>query len=167
MNESSEFNFNDDSVALAYENALVPVLFEPWARQLVEEYKPWDSLRILDLATGTGVLARLLEKQVGPAGKILGVDINGEMLAIARKRCAGLDPRVAFVECSADALECSDNSIDFVVCQQGFQFFPDKGAVANEIYRVLCEGGKTVVSTWRPVVECQFFEIICNTIFYV
>ncbi len=161
MNETREFSFDDDSVASAYDNVLVQVLFEPWAVRLVEEYRPWEGRRVLDLATGTGIVAKILAGQVGSSGKVLGTDINGEMLALATKRCAGLTPAVEFIECPAHPLKISSDSIDFVVCQQGFQFFPDKRAAAQEIYRVLCDGGKIITTTWRPVVECQFFGTIC------
>ncbi|MHC4150166.1 MAG: class I SAM-dependent methyltransferase, partial [Planctomycetota bacterium] len=164
MNESQKFSFGDNSVASAYDNVLVPVLFEPWAVRLVEEYRPWEGRRVLDLATGTGILAHLLPGEVGPNGKVFGTDINGEMLALARKRCAGLTPAVTLIECPAHPLEISSESIDFVVCQQGFQFFPDRGAAAQEIYRVLCDGGTIIATTWCPVVDCQFFGTICNAL---
>jgi ubiquinone/menaquinone biosynthesis C-methylase UbiE len=164
MSKTREFSFGDDSVAGAYDNALVPVLFEPWAVRLVEEYRPWEGRRVLDLATGTGIVAQVLAKEVGPDGKVLGTDINGEMLALARQRCAGQNSTVEFIESSAHPLEISDDSIDVVVCQQGFQFFPDKSAAAMEIHRVLRDGGKVVATTWNPVEECQFFGAICNAL---
>jgi len=81
-----------------------------------------------------------------------------------KKRCASLTSTVKFVECSAESLDCSSDTFDFVVCQQGFQFFSNISAAIKEIHRVLRNGGKTVVSTWRPVVECQFFGAICGAL---
>ncbi len=164
MNQTQKFSFGDDSVAIAYDNFLVPILFEPWAIRLVDEYQPWKGQRILDLASGTGIVARLLGGQVGPKGKVVGTDINGEMLALAKTRCDGLTPAVQFIESPAHPLEVASDSIDVVVCQQGFQFFTDRRAAAQEIYRVLCHGGKVIVTTWRPVVECQFFGTICDVL---
>jgi len=164
MSESREFSFGDNSVANAYDSALVPILFEPWAAQLVEEHQPWEGRRVLDLATGTGIVARLLAERVGPGGKVLGTDINGEMLALARKRCADLTPVVEFMECPAHPLEIPSESIDFVVCQQGFQFFPDRRAAAQEVHRVLRDGGNLVATTWYPVADCQFFGAICDAL---
>ncbi|MEK6223816.1 MAG: methyltransferase domain-containing protein [Thermodesulfobacteriales bacterium] len=164
MNETQKFNFGDNSVASAYDNVLVQILFEPWAARLIEEYQPWEGRRVLDLATGSGIIAQLVAGQVGPGGIVLGVDINGEMLALAKKRCADLTPEVKFTQSPAHPLEISSDSIDSVVCQQGFQFFPDKDAAAQEMYRVLCVGGKVIITTWRPVAECQFFESICNAL---
>ena len=164
INETQKFSFGDDSVASAYDNVLVPVLFEPWAVRLIKEYGPWEGRRVLDLATGSGIFAQLVAGQVGPGGKVSGTDINSGMLALAKKRCAGLTPEVEFIESPAHPLEISSDSIDFVVCQQGFQFFPDKDAAAREMYRVLCKGGKVIITTWRPVAECQLFESICNAL---
>jgi ubiquinone/menaquinone biosynthesis C-methylase UbiE len=164
LNKPQEFSFGDDSVASAYDRVLVPILFEPWAARLVEEYQPWDGRRVLDLATGTGIVAQRLSEQVGLSGKVFAADINGQMLALAAKRCAGLTPAVQFIECPAHPLELPSDSIDFVVCQQGLQFFPDRSAAVKEIYRVLCDGGQVVASAWRPVVECEFFGAICNAL---
>ena len=57
MSEPQKFSFGDSSVAIAYDNVLVRVLFEPWAVRLVEEYGPWQDKRVLDLATGTGIVS--------------------------------------------------------------------------------------------------------------
>jgi len=164
MGESKSFSFGDRSVAYAYDDVLVPVLFGPWAAKLVEQHQPWRGRRVLDLATGTGVVARLLAEQVGEDGKVLAADANGEMLAIAKQRCDSLNPGIEFIQCPARLLDVANDSIDFVVCQQGFQFFPERGAAVGEIFRVLSEGGKVVASTWRPVNECQFFGAVCDAL---
>ncbi|MDH3891846.1 MAG: class I SAM-dependent methyltransferase [candidate division Zixibacteria bacterium] len=164
MNEAKEFSFGDSSVAHGYDSRLVPILFVPWADRLIEENQPWAGRSVLDLATGTGVVAQRLSEHVGPDGEVFGVDINGEMLSLAQKRCAGSTPAVEFIECSAHPLELTSDSLDFVVCQQGFQFFPDRGAAVGEIYRVLRGGGEVVATTWRPVAECQFFGAICRAL---
>ena len=164
MSENQGFSFGDNSVASAYDNVLVRFLFEPWAVQLVEEHQPWEGRSVLDLATGTGIVAQQIARHVGPGGNVIGTDINSEMLALAKKRCADLNPVVKFIECPAHPLEISSSSIDIVVCQQGFQFFPDKLAAAQEIYRVLRDGGKVIASTWQPVTECEYFGAICDAL---
>jgi ubiquinone/menaquinone biosynthesis C-methylase UbiE len=164
MTEPSNFSFSGTSVADAYDDILVPALFEPWAVRLVEGYPPWEDHSVLDLATGTGIVARLLAERVGPKGKVMGVDINSEMLSLANKRCAGVTPAVDFIESPAHPLDVSDGAVGVIVCQQGFQFFPDKRAAAGEMYRVLQDGGRVIVSTWRPVTECEFFGVICNAL---
>lgn len=163
-NEAREFSFGDASVAHGYDSRLVPILFVPWADRLVEENQPWEGKRVLDLATGTGVVAQRLSQQVGPTGQVYAADISTEMLELAKKRCAGSKPAVMFIECSADSLGIDSDSVDVVVCQQGFQFFPDKPSATDEIFRVLDHGGRAVITTWRPVVECQFISAIYETL---
>ena len=164
MSEPQKFSFGDNSVASAYDNILVPVLFEPWAARLIKDYGPWEGREVLDLATGSGIFAQLAAEQVGPGGTVLGIDISGEMLALAKARCADLSSVVKFIESPAHPLAIPGKSIDFAVCQQGFQFFPDKDTAAGEIYRVLRLGGQVVITTWRPVTECEFFGAICSAL---
>jgi ubiquinone/menaquinone biosynthesis C-methylase UbiE len=164
MNTTREFSFGDDSIARAYDNLLVPHLFEPWASRVIEENQPWDGLHVLDLATGTGIVANLLAKHVGSEGKVSAIDINSQMLALARERSIRLDSEVVFIECSAHSLNIPSDSIDVVICQQGFQFFPNKEDCTREIRRVLRDKGKFIATTWRSVAECQFFGVICDAL---
>jgi len=164
MKKPSEFSFGDQSVAAAYDTVLVPILFEPWAAQLVDNFQPWQGQCVLDLATGTGVVANRLSKHVGPTGKVIGADINGEMLNFAKQRCTGAPSAIQFIESPAHPLALPDDTVDVVVCQQGFQFFPDRSAAAIELFRVLRERGKAIVTTWSPVAECEFFGKICDAL---
>jgi ubiquinone/menaquinone biosynthesis C-methylase UbiE len=164
MAPTDEFSFGDDSVATSYDDVLVPILFEPWAVALVDEHQPWAGKRILDLATGTGILAQLLAERAGPDGSVVGSDVNGEMLARAKARCEGSEYPVSFVEAPAESLSVPSESFDIVVCQQGFQFFSNKDDAAAEIHRVLRPAGTTVATTWRPVSECDFFGAICSAL---
>ena len=159
--KSIAFDFGTDSVARAYDGVLVPTLFLPWARRLASTSGPWYGRRVLDLATGTGVVAATLSTRVGPDGTVVAADINADMLAMARERCANTPAAVRFVESPAHALPLPDATFDTVVCQQGFQFFPDRHGAAAEVYRVLAPGGRVVVSTWLPVTACEFFGVIC------
>lgn len=162
--ETPAFSFGEQSVATAYDGVLVPILFEPWAARLVDDFQPWQGRWVLDLATGTGIVAAELARHVGPAGKVIGTDINGEMLRLARHRCAGASSPVEFIESPAHPLALPDGSVDVVVCQQGFQFFPDRAAAAEEVFRVLRKRGRVIMTTWRPVSECEFFGKICDAL---
>ncbi len=164
MKKADEFSFSDDSVARAYDDVLVPILFEPWANAVIDEYGPWNGRRVLDLATGTGILSRLLAKQVGSSGSVVGADLNAEMLGVAAESIGQESQNVEFVECPAEELKFPDQSFDYVVCQQGFQFFSDKIASAKEIRRVLRDDGTVVVSVWRTATECHFFNTVCETL---
>jgi SAM-dependent methyltransferase len=127
-----------------YESYLVPALFTPWTNVLVELVAPRRGDRVLDLACGTGVVARRLAELVG-AEAVTGLDVNPQMLGVARARA----PDIAYVEGSAVALDLPDGRFDRVICQQGFQFFPDRAAAAREVRRVLAPGGRAAIAVWR------------------
>jgi ubiquinone/menaquinone biosynthesis C-methylase UbiE len=160
MSERHDFDFDGDSVPKAYDSILVPVLFEAWAEMLLQRLPPQPDWSILDLATGTGIVAQKLAEKLGRTCSIIGTDVALEMLATARLRCQNVSDIVSFIESPASPLEFADNSIDAIYCQQGFQFFPDKRSAAQEMYRVLRTGGKVAVSTWSPLEQCVFFGLI-------
>ena len=164
MAQPGDFNFGSDSVAAAYDTILVPLIFEPWAESLVAEHVDWEGRTVLDLATGTGIVAQLAACRVGPSGRVIATDLNPEMLARARQRCADTTPQVEVSEAAGHSIAAPDQSIDIVICQQGFQFFPNLPAAAIEIYRVLRPGGKVLASTWTRADECAFFGWICQTL---
>jgi SAM-dependent methyltransferase len=129
-----------------YEQELVGPLFLPFAELMLEDMKVLAGDRVLDIACGTGIVARLAKARIGDSGKVVGVDRNPAMLAMARRVAAGIDWR----EGDASALPVSSSEqFDVVSCQQGFQFFADKPAVVRQMRHVLAAGGRLVVSTWR------------------
>ena len=133
------------SVAAArYEQDLVPALFEPWAGVLVDlaGVRPGD--RVLDLACGTGVVARAAAGRVMPDGHVCGLDVNENMLAIARRASADIEWR----QTDASRTDLPDASFDAAFCQQGLQFFPDRLVALRELRRVLARRGRAVVATW-------------------
>ena len=151
MATEPDFDFGKGSVAQSYDDVLVPLIFRPWGERLLDEHGPWVGRTVLDLATGTGVVARLLADRVGSDGQVIAADINPQMLHIASDHCAGSGERVRFVESSAHPLEIDSDTVDAVICQQGFQLFPERGQSAVEILRVLRDEGVALVSTWCSV----------------
>ena len=164
MEKMEEFSFGDDSVARTYDNVLVPVLFESWAKALIDHYPDWEGKHVLDLATGTGVVAKRLAAAVGEEGTVTAVDMNPQMLNLAKEKCKGEMAKMNFILSSADNMAIDNDMVDVLVCQQGFQFFPDKIRAAKEISRVLKKGGDVFVSTWCPVSECVYFGAICEAL---
>ena len=133
-----------------YEQLLVGPLFRPSAEVILEEVALARGNRLLDIACGTGIVARLAKERLGDSGRVVGVDVNPQMLAVARSVAPGIDWR----EGSATALPLQDDEqFDTVTCQQGLQFFPDKRAAAREMRNALAPGGMLAVATWRPTVE--------------
>lgn len=139
--------FSGQSFPEMYEQALVGPLFEPWVEPLLTDVGLAPGDRVLDVACGTGIVARRAKERLGEAGTVIGVDINPQMLAVARHVAPDIDWR----EGNAASLPLGDDEkVDVVLCQQGFQFFPDRVAAARQFRRVLAEGGRLGVSTWRP-----------------
>lgn len=141
-----------------YEREFVPALFGPWAADLVERAAPAVGARVLDVACGTGVVARLLPPRVGPTGRVVGLDLDPGMLAAARAASAGVP--IEWLEGSALAMPLPDGAFDLVLCQQGLQFFPDRAAALREMHRVLAPGGRLVVAVWKASGHCPGFAAI-------
>ena len=137
------------SPADIYEQHMVPAIFARWAPDLVQAAGVRPAERVLDVACGTGAVTRLLAEQVGPAGKVTGLDITPGMLAAAR--LAAPSERIEWREGSAVKMPLPDGIFDAVVCQQGLQFFPDKPAALSEMRRVLKRDGRLALSCWRSV----------------
>lgn len=105
--------------------------------------------RVLDVACGTGVVARVAAKHVGPTGRVVGVDLNPGMIAVARALPAPVGAPIEWLEQSALDLQLKDASFNAVLCQQGLQFFPDKAVALKEMLRVLDHGGRLALSVWN------------------
>jgi SAM-dependent methyltransferase len=132
-----------------YEQHMVPAIFARWAPELVDAAGVGTGDCALDVACGTGAVARLLAERVKPTGRVVGLDINPGMLAVAR--LAAPSQNIEWLEGSAVKMPLPDGTLDAVVCQQGLQFFPDKPAALSEMRRVLKRGGRLALSCWRSV----------------
>jgi SAM-dependent methyltransferase len=128
-----------------YERELVPAVFGVWAPIVVDLAQPRPGERVLDVACGTGVVARIAAARVGPTGSVLGVDLNPGMLSVARSIVSTdvrSDGPLHWQEASADKLPFPDGSFDVVYCQLGLQFFADRAAALREMRRVLDAEGR-------------------------
>jgi SAM-dependent methyltransferase len=134
-----------------YEHYLVPAVFAPWAAMLIEQAALQPGERVLDVACGTGVVARLAVKLVGSTGQVIGLDNDAERLAVARSLPPLPGVSLAWQEGSAFAMPFADASFDALLCQQGLQFFSDRPAALREMHRVLVPGGRVVISVWEPL----------------
>jgi SAM-dependent methyltransferase len=137
------------SPAEAYEEYFVPAIFDPLARLLIEVAPPQAGERVLDLACGTGIVARRAAPLVGPTGTIVGVDANPGMIEVARGIAGDNGVRTEFRHGDARALDLPDGGFDRVLCQQGIQFLDDPDAGLREAHRVLAEGGTVVLAVWQ------------------
>ena len=148
MNADGQWQLAGNAAEL-YERVLVPTQFQPWAADLVELADLRHGERVLDVACGTGVVARLAAQHVGTTGEVTGLDLNASMLIVARSLPAPPGAPLTWVEGSAQAMPLPDAAFDVVLCQQGFQFFPDPRAALHEMKRVLVPGGRVLLSLWE------------------
>ncbi len=142
MNDSSTGQVTR-SAADIYEEFFVPALFAEWPPRLADAAQLAPGQRVLDVACGTGVLAREAARRVAP-GAVTGLDRNGGMLAVARRMAPAIDWR----EGRAEALPFADGAFDAVVCQFALMFFEDRVAALKEMRRVLRPGGRLAVAVW-------------------
>ena len=148
MSEQSGYQVNRNAADL-YEQYAVPYVMGPWAPELIELAALSSGERVLDLACGTGLLARLAAPRVGTTGQVTGLDFNAGMLAVARSLPAPSGAAITWMEGSAVAMNLSDASFDVILCQQGLQFFPDKLVALREMHRVLVPAGRVLLSVWK------------------
>lgn len=139
----------DQAGAEAYERELVPRFFDPMAADLVASLDLRTGDRVLDVACGTGIVARHAARRVGPGGQVTAVDVNITMLAVARTATSNAQLPIAFERADATALPLTDATVDAVACQQGVQYFPERSRALAEMRRVAAPGGRLAVSTCR------------------
>ena len=130
--------------AEAYERHLVPALFAPFARRLIEQAQPRPQDRVLDVACGTGIVARLA---AGRGAAAVGIDLNASMIDVAR----ATEPSIEWIVGDACELPLPDETFDLVVCQAGLQFFPDRARAVEEMRRVLKPQGRLTILVWRAI----------------
>ena len=130
-----------------YESMFVPALFAAWPPHLIKGAMVREGAQVLDIACGTGVLARHALSKVGRTGRVVGVDPAPGMLAAA----AEFEPGIDWVLCGAEALQFEDASFDCVISQFGMMFFQDREKSISEMLRVLKPGGKLAIAVWDSV----------------
>jgi ubiquinone/menaquinone biosynthesis C-methylase UbiE len=139
------------SPAETYEHYLSPAMADPFTRILLEIVGPQRGERVLDLACGTGSVARGVAPMIGTDGKVLALDINPDMLAVGQAQAAPTGALIEWREGSAVTLGLQDESFDLVLCQQGLQFFSDRPASLREMHRVLTAEGRAGISVWQSL----------------
>jgi ubiquinone/menaquinone biosynthesis C-methylase UbiE len=161
VTDASGLRFKDGSMSHAYEEYLVPRLFAPWARNLIEHAKVGPNHHLLDVACGTGAVARLASQVVGLRGRIAACDPSRQMLEAARDHhrlpnAAGIE----YFEVRAEDLPFEPESFHVVTCQQGLQFFSDRRAALERMRAVLRKGGRVAVSIWGPLETAQYWHVL-------
>lgn len=143
--------------AETYERKMVPVLFAPWAPLLLDLAGPQPGERVLDLACGSGIVARLAAARVGSGGRVDGLDLNPAMLEVARAAAEREQIDVTWHQGRMESLPFPDADFDVVTCQHGLQFVPERPRAAAEMHRVLRDDGRLAVAVWQGLDRHPFF----------
>ena len=144
-----------------YDRILVPVMFQPFAQDLAERLRTMTVGQVLELATGTGIVTRALARLLHADVAITATDLNPAMLDRAKSH-PGLE-RVQWQEADASALPFGDGRFDWVLCQFGVMFFPDKRAAFRETRRVLRRSGRFLFSVWGDRRDSPF-EVVAQVV---
>jgi ubiquinone/menaquinone biosynthesis C-methylase UbiE len=112
--------------------------------------------RVLDLGTGTGAVARRAAADVGPGGRVVGVDVSAEMIARARRAAAQVTtPALTFIQARAESVPTRDEVFDVVLACLSMMYVIDRAAAAREIARVLGRGGRFLAAAWAGPEHCD------------
>lgn len=144
------------SAAEIYEDFFVPALFQEWAGPVAAAAAVGPGQEVLDVACGTGVLARELRARTEPGGRVVGLDRNAGMLAVARRRTPEIDWELG----RAEALPFPDERFDAVVSQFGLMFFEDRRRALGEMWRVLRPRGRLAVAVWGRLEDAPGYAAI-------
>lgn len=143
-----------------YQSFLVPAMFTPFAERLLDDLGVRPGDRVLDIACGTGVVARAAARRAGTGGQVTGVDMGPPMLAVARAQEIddGAAP-ITYVEGDAQDLPVDDGAFDVVTCHHGLQFFPDQATAVSEMRRALAAGGHVGIGCWTAFEQTPFAAV--------
>jgi SAM-dependent methyltransferase len=115
---------------------------------------------VLDVACGTGLVAMRAAASVGATGEVVGTDLSGEMIELARTRArVAAAGNVRFERGDAQVLEFADASFDAVLCALGLMYVPGPEAAIAEFRRVLRPGGRAVTAVWGERNRCGWAQI--------
>jgi len=148
-----------------YERYIVPTWMLDWTEDLITAGGVGPKKRVLDVACGTGIVARKAASRVGPGGRVAGLDANEGMLTVAGA-CAR-EEGLAAIEWYRSDVSCmpfSPGEFDTVLGHQGLQFFPDRHAALREMARVLVPGGRLALGVWGRAEKSPHVGVICDVI---
>lgn len=131
--------------------------------ELLKAVNLQKSDKVLDVATGTGIVATEAVKRVGDDGKVVGIDLSPGPLQIA-KRTSGNIKNLQFLEMDAEELKFPDRSFDVVLSEFALMFFPNSQKALKEMRRVLVDHGRIVLSVHGSAENVPYFSVIMSTL---
>jgi SAM-dependent methyltransferase len=150
------------SIPEIYDTYFVPLVFEPYAADIVERLAAGPPSRLLEVAAGTGVVTRAMAAALPDSVSIVASDLNQAMLDKAAAR--GTRRPVEWRQADVMQLPFADGGFDAVVCQFGVMFFPDKPKAFAEIRRVLAPGGIFIFNVWDRIADNEVADIITTAL---
>jgi SAM-dependent methyltransferase len=148
-----------------YQDVLVPRLFTPWARVLLDTLELKSGEAVLDIACGPGSVTRPAATAVGRSGRVIGVDLSPAMLAIAQAKSPAPDAAaIDYQKAAAEHLPVADADFDVVVCQHGLQFFSNQEAALIEMRRALRAGGRVGIAVWAQIEQAPPFAAVADAV---
>jgi len=140
-----------------YERYIVTTWMLDWTEDLLTAGDVGPQKRVLDVACGTGIVARKAAVRVGSGGRVAGLDANEGMLTVAGT-CAQQEgcTAVEWYRSDVTRMPFSCGEFDTVLCHQGLQFFPDRHAALREMARVLTPGGRLALGVWGRPDRCPY-----------
>ena len=150
------------SIPELYDRYLVPLIFEPYARDLAERVAETNPRTLLEVAAGTGVVTRAMAARLPADTRLTVTDLNQPMLDRAKSHLS--DERIEWRQADALALPFGKESFDAVVCQFGAMFFPDKVQGYREARRVLRPGGAYFFNVWDRIEDNEFADVVTQSL---
>ncbi len=151
------------SIPDIYDRFLVPLIFEPYARDLAERVARVEPRNVLETAAGTGVLTRAIAARLPAPVHMVVTDLNQPMLDRAAARQSA-DGRIVWRQADAQALPFEDAAFDVVACQFGAMFFPDKVQAYKQARRVLKPGGRFMFNVWDRISDNEFADVVTEAL---
>jgi SAM-dependent methyltransferase len=144
--------------AVLYEESFMPALFAGSAEVLADAAGIGRGERVLDIGCGTGVVARAAARRVGAKGRVVGLDLNPRMLAVARR----VAPEIEWREGAAGEVPFEAGAFDVVTSQCALMFFPDQPRALAEMWRVLAPGGRLAVAVCGPIARAPGYAALAE-----
>lgn len=162
MNNADTDKIFSGSISKLYETYLVPLIFEPYATDLVNRLVSRTLSGVLEIAAGTGVVTRALASVLPAHASIVATDLNQAMLDQAS--VVGTKRPVEWRQADAMQLPFADGTFDAVICQFGVMFFPEKSKAFSEARRVLKPGGVFIFNVWDRIAENEFADTVTSAL---
>lgn len=150
------------SIPGLYDRYLGPLLFEPYAKDIAHRLADMKEGRLLEVAAGTGIVTRALDRALPPKVAIVATDLNQAMLDLAKTQLRSA--RIQWQQADALALPFKDAEFDAVVCQFGVMFFPDKRKAFQEARRVLKPGGRFLFNVWDSLEANEVSLVVTDAV---